>query len=203
MVRAGHHVIIGGRVELAQLRVNAVGVDQTVAIAGDDHAGRFVLLKRAVGDGLQGRRNQRDGPGLFVQLLVRANHPRAERIAAEPDPVVVDIGKCAQEVHRHKGFLVFLLALGVLALAVADAAEVEAQRGDAGVGQAEGHRYHHVVVHAAAVQRMGVAHHHAGKRALAVRQSDDALEGHPFRYETDRALSHVGASGRVCAGPGC
>ena len=103
--------------------------------------------------------------GFLVKLLVGADDAGAEGIPAQADAFVVHVGQRAQEVHCHQGLLVFLFALGVLALAVADAAEVETQGGDAGIGKAEGNGDDDVVVHVAAHQGMGMAHHDAGEMA--------------------------------------
>ena len=51
MVCAGDHVVVGWWVESSQLLIDTVGVDEAVAVAGDNQPGGFVGLQRAVGDG--------------------------------------------------------------------------------------------------------------------------------------------------------
>ena len=65
----------------------------------------------------------------------------------------------AQPGERGAGVFDLALQVRVLALARADAAEVEAQHDDPGAAQSARHAVDHLVVHGAAVERMRMAEH--------------------------------------------
>ena len=116
----------------------------------------------------------------------------AEGIPDEAD-LAPSVGPGLDEVEGPEDFFVFGFALAVLALAVAHTPEVEAEGYEAFFGKAQGQSHHHVVVHGAAVQRVGVADDDAGPGpARGIGLGDDALEAQAGGLEGNGALSHGG-----------
>lgn len=99
------------------------------------------------------------------------HRPRAEREAGAPE---LDAGMASREpVHAGPRVLLLGAVAVVNAFAVLDAAEVEAQHGEAGALQTPSGAKHDVVVQGAAAERMRVAHDRgrAQRQLLAVRAS--------------------------------
>ena len=152
--------------------------------------GQLAVLERAARDVTQPGGHQRHSVGFLLKFLVPEDDAGTEGVAHQPG-LAASVGPGLDHVQGAQGFLVFGLSLAVLALAVADAAEVEAQGDETLLGQAQGQGHDNIVVHRAAMQRVRMANDHSGPRpAGGVGLGDNSLEAESGGLERNGALSH-------------
>src|SRR5581483_1726360 len=190
MVGFGDYLELRQGAEPLSERAQMVGRAVAVVVAGEqqDRLADRGEHRRFDHPDRQRYRHDRADLGLAARRAHR-NH-RAEGVTCDNRAVAAHSALRGEKANRRRGVVGLAVAVVELAFAPAEAAEVEAQGGATARVQCLEHRVHHVVVHRAAVQRMGMADDSGAMRPRAVRPREHSLQRELSRLERDSLFVH-------------